>query len=53
MSHYKSKNVKEQCLKFYKLLSCISKFETIEKVIYASSAAVYGNSALKILKILI
>ncbi len=38
---------KNNVLGFYKLLSCISKFETIEKVIYASSAAVYGNSALK------
>ena len=40
-------------LGFKRLVSCISKFKSINKIIYASSAAVYGNNLIKIQKILI
>ena len=38
---------KNNVVGFNKLVSCVSKFKSIEKIIYASSAAVYGNNLLK------
>ena len=35
---------KNNVLGFERLVSCISKFKSIKKIIYASSAAVYGNN---------